>query len=68
MSYQDNITRTKAVFNALGSLRKDIVFVGGATVSLYADRMAEKVRSTIDVDILIELWKSNYAKWDFVTI
>jgi predicted nucleotidyltransferase len=30
--------------------------VGGATVSLYADRMAEEVRPTDDVDILIEIY------------
>lgn len=28
--------------------------MGGATVSLYADRMAEEVRPTDDVDILVE--------------
>lgn len=30
--------------------------MGSATVSLYADRMAEEVRPTDDIDILIELW------------
>ena len=56
MSHRDNIVRIKAVFNALGTLRKDVVFVGGSTVSLYADRIAEEVRPTNDVDILIEIW------------
>jgi predicted nucleotidyltransferase len=56
MSHQKNVLRIKAVHNALGSLRNDVVYVGGATVSLYAERMAEEVRPTDDVDILIELW------------
>lgn len=32
-----------------------MVFVGGATVSLYADRFAPEVRPTEDVDILLEI-------------
>jgi Nucleotidyl transferase AbiEii toxin, Type IV TA system len=56
MSHQRNLLRIKAVHNALGDLKDDVVFVGGATVSLYADRMAEEVRPTDDIDILIELW------------
>lgn len=56
MSHQTNLLRIKAVHDALGSLRDDVVFVGGGTVSLYADRMAEEVRPTDDIDILIELW------------
>lgn len=50
---------------ALGELRNDIVFVGGATVSLYADRMAEEIRPTDDVDILVELWSvRDYAAFE----
>ena len=45
----------RAVSNALGELRNDVVFVGGATVSLYADRIAAEVRPTDDVDILLEI-------------
>lgn len=56
MSHRTNTLRIKAVYNALGPLQNDVVFVGGATVSFYADRMAEEVRPTDDVDILIELW------------
>ncbi|MBG9374770.1 nucleotidyl transferase AbiEii/AbiGii toxin family protein [Panacibacter sp. DH6] len=56
MSNHRNIVRIKAVHGALKDLRKEVVFVGGATVSLYADRMAEEVRPTDDVDVLIELW------------
>ena len=63
MSHHKNIVRIKAVHNALGSLKDDVVFVGGATVSLYADRMAEEVRPTDDIDILIELWThKDYAE------
>jgi predicted nucleotidyltransferase len=56
MSHKDNLIRIKAVYNALAHLRNDVVFVGGATVSFYVDRMAEEVRPTNDIDILIELW------------
>lgn len=41
---------------ALGHLREEVVFVGGATVSLYADRAAEDPRETMDVDVLLEIW------------
>lgn len=57
-----NIIRIKAVNNALGELRDKVVFVGGATVSLYSDRMSVEVRETNDVDILIELYsRTEYA-------
>lgn len=56
MSHRDNLLRIKAVHNALGPLKNEVIFVGGATVSLYADRMAEDVRPTDDIDILIEIW------------
>ncbi|RYE14784.1 MAG: hypothetical protein EOP45_19180, partial [Sphingobacteriaceae bacterium] len=55
MSHRENLLRIKAVYNALEELSDDVVFVGGATVSLYADRLGEEVRPTDDVDILIEL-------------
>ncbi len=35
MSHRENIARIKAVHYALEELAKDVVFVGGATVSLY---------------------------------
>ena len=60
MNHHQNITRIKAVYNALGSLKEKVVFVGGATVSLYAQYEngipEDLVRPTDDVDILIELW------------
>lgn len=61
MSHQINITRIKAVSNALGELKNEVVFVGGATVSLYADRIAPEVRPTDDIDVLVEIG----SRWDF---
>lgn len=58
-----NIDRIRAVAEALGKLKDDVVFVGGATVSLYADRMAQEVRETLDVDIVVQIYTSlDYAK------
>lgn len=55
MSHRENLLRIKAVYDALEELAKDVVFVGGATVSLYTDRVAEEVHPTDDIDILVEL-------------
>ena len=55
MSLQENITRIKVVYDALGNLAGQVVFVGGATVALYSTRPAGEVRPTEDVDIVIEL-------------
>jgi predicted nucleotidyltransferase len=63
MSYRENIVRIKAVNNALEEISKEVVFVGGATVSLYADRITGEIRPTDDVDILLEVGHySAYAK------
>ncbi len=59
MSHQENITRIKAVYTALEELANDVVFVGGATVSLYKDRPAAETRPTNDVDVLIEILQYN---------
>lgn len=56
MSHRNNLLRIKAVYNVLGSLQNRVIFIGGATTSLYVDRMAEEVRPTNDVDIVVELW------------
>jgi len=53
-----NIVRIKAIHNALKELNDKIVFVGGATVSLYATRPSEDIRPTNDVDVLVEI--ANY--------
>ena len=55
MSRQDNIERIQSVALKLEKLNKDVVFVGGATVSLYADEVAADVRPTEDVDVIIEI-------------
>ena len=59
MSHHTNKVRIKAVANALGELKEKVVFVGGATISLYADRPVFEIRPTDDVDVIIELL--NYA-------
>ena len=64
MSQHINITRIKAVYNLLGDLKDQVVFVGGATVSLYADRQAPDVRPTDDVDILVEIG----SRWNYMAL
>src|SRR5580658_248842 len=56
MNHSKNLVRIKAVYNALGPLKDHVVFVGGATVAFYVDRMAEEVRPTDDVDVVVEIW------------
>jgi hypothetical protein len=53
----ENLVRIKAVHQALKGLEQDYVFVGGATVSLYATSpdLATEIRPTDDVDIVVEL-------------
>jgi hypothetical protein len=55
MSHQTNILRIRTVANALETLNQKIVFVGGATISLYPDRTVFEVRPTDDVDVLVEI-------------
>ena len=55
MSHHINIIRIKAVANALADLKDKVVFVGGATISLYTDRPVIEVRPTDDVDVIIEI-------------
>ncbi|MBD0331198.1 MAG: hypothetical protein ICV66_00940 [Chitinophagaceae bacterium] len=52
---RESITRIKVVYDALEELANEVVFVGGATVALYADRPSGEARPTDDVDILVEL-------------
>lgn len=59
MSHHKNIVRIKAVYNNLADLKDKVVFVGGATTSLYADRQTLEVRPTDDVDVIIELINYN---------
>jgi len=54
-SHHINIVRLKAIKNALVALEKEIVFVGGAILSLYNDSPIIDVRSTNDIDVIIEI-------------
>lgn len=56
MHSKADIVTIKAVHDALEELADQVVFVGGATVSLYAQRQALEFRPTDDVDILIEIY------------
>ena len=60
----ENIVRIKAVHNLLAELKDKVVFVGGATVSLYAQRETTAIRETKDVDILVEI----ASTWDYADI
>ncbi len=64
MNHHTNIVRIKAIYNALKRVEYDYVFVGGAVVSLYADRPAGEVRETDDIDILIEI----YSRYDYLVL
>lgn len=55
MSHHQNIVRIKAVNNLLKQTGVNFAFVGGATVSLYAQRETEEVRPTDDVDVVVEI-------------
>ena len=59
MSHHQNIVRIKAVHNSLADLKDKVVFVGGATISLYAERQTFDVRPTNDVDVIIEILNYN---------
>ncbi len=63
----ENLLRMKAVAQALAGLGQDYVFVGGATVALYATdaALAGEIRPTDDVDVIVELASySGYAGLD----
>lgn len=63
----ENIIRLKAVNQQLKGLGQDFVFVGGATVSLYATNaeLASEIRPTDDVDVIVELATyGGYSKLD----
>ncbi|MFZ4057549.1 MAG: nucleotidyl transferase AbiEii/AbiGii toxin family protein [Ferruginibacter sp.] len=55
MGHHTNIVRLKAVAHALSNLNAKVVFVGGATISLYPDRQVFEVRPTDDIDVIIEI-------------
>jgi predicted nucleotidyltransferase len=65
MSRQDNISRIKIVREALGHLHNEVVFVGGSTISFYADQQTFEVRETDDVDVIVEvLTISDHARFE----
>ncbi len=51
-----NIGVIKKIAAALGNLNEQVVYVGGAVVSLYADdEAADDVRPTKDIDISLSI-------------
>jgi predicted nucleotidyltransferase len=65
VSHHLNITRIKSVYYSLGELKEKVVFVGGATVSLYVDSKTEEIRPTDDIDIVVEIYThQEYAALD----
>ena len=51
-----NLKTIKQVAEALGNLNNQVIYVGGATVSLYADdKAAEDIRPTKDIDISLKI-------------
>lgn len=51
-----NLGIIKKVSRALGELNEQVAYVGGATVSLYADDpAADDVRPTKDIDIVLHI-------------
>ncbi len=60
-----NIATVAEVAKALKELKDQMVFVGGAVVSLYADDpSADEIRPTADVDLTINL--INFAEWSIM--
>ncbi|MBK7636041.1 MAG: hypothetical protein IPJ13_18520 [Saprospiraceae bacterium] len=58
MSHHHNLLRIVTVARALAELNKDVVFVGGAVVSLYSQKPhLIDLRVTDDIDIIIEICK-----------
>jgi predicted nucleotidyltransferase len=55
MNDQTNKIRIKAVSRVLGHLKEKVVFVGGATISLYPTLVSIDSRPTDDVDVIVEI-------------
>jgi hypothetical protein len=57
-----NIGVVAEVAQALCELKSQMIFIGGAVVSLYADDpAADEIRPTADIDLTINLL--NYKDW-----
>lgn len=58
-----NLAVVAEVAKALKELKSQMIFVGGAVVSLYADDVAaDEIRPTADIDLTINLL--NYNNWN----
>lgn len=51
--------RARAIAGALAALNRKVVFLGGATVSFYADKLSMETRPTDDIDVIIEILSYN---------
>ncbi len=59
---ENKVINIQLVAKALGEINEQVVFVGGAVVSVYADDpAADEVRPTDDIDFTIEL--AGYGDW-----
>ena len=57
-----NLIKIEIVAKGLGDLCKEVVFVGGSVTELYADSaVAEEIRATEDVDIVVKM----VSRYDF---
>jgi predicted nucleotidyltransferase len=59
VSHHINLFRIKTVAQLLDSLNESVVFIGGATVSLYADDNRAEARPTEDIDVIVEVASYN---------
>jgi predicted nucleotidyltransferase len=60
-----NLKIVEKVALALGELNKEVIYVGGAVVSLYVtDEGAEQARPTKDIDIAVQI--STYGQMDIL--
>ena len=59
INHHINFVRIKSVANAFNKLNEKVVFVGGATVSLYPDMPVSEVRPTDDIDVIVEILNFN---------
>jgi predicted nucleotidyltransferase len=58
-----NLSILEEVASALGEINKEVIYVGGAVISLYASNYnSEEVRPTKDIDITVKV--STYAQMD----
>ncbi|WP_337053684.1 hypothetical protein [Pseudoxanthomonas sp. USHLN014] len=58
-----NLPRLRVIAEALGDLREQVVFLGGAVVGLLvSDPLAERVRATYDVDAVVDLEWSGFRR------